>query len=38
MCVCVCVVEGRKHTGGSEFGGGVVRKKEALSMSAEDPE
>ena len=34
----MCVVEGRKRTGGSESGGGVVRKKEALSVSAEDPE
>ena len=34
----MCYSESRKRTGSSESGGGVVRKKKALSVSADDPE
>ena len=34
----MCSTESRKRTGGSESGGGVVRKKKALSVSVDDPE
>ena len=36
--ICVCTsnfTESGKRTGGSESGGGVVRKKKALSVSAD---
>ena len=34
----MCCTESCERTGGSESGGGVVRKKKALSVSADDPE